>query len=87
MPPATGYDLIGTRQQAIVALLTTRSPYSSRWVPPPLQSFAVILLAWYGIRWIFGGDNTIVGGFAFEGLAVARPCRFESYLPHEPLNY
>ena len=63
MPPVTGYDPIGTVQQAIVSLLTTHEPTFIALGSRLFASFAVILLAWYGIRWMFSADAG--GGRAF----------------------
>jgi hypothetical protein len=70
MPPATGYDPIGTVQQAIVSLLNTNEPLFLAMGTRLFMSFAVILLAWYGIRWMFGGDNTAVRAFGFAKLLL-----------------
>src|SRR3954469_8792934 len=70
MPPATGYDPIGTVQQAVVSLLNTNEPIFLAMGTRLFMSFAVILLAWYGIRWMFGGDNTAVRAFVFAKLLI-----------------
>ena len=57
MPPATGYDPIGTVQQAIVSLLNTNEPLFLAAGARLFRSFAIILLAWYGIRWMLGGGD------------------------------
>jgi TrbL/VirB6 plasmid conjugal transfer protein len=73
MPPSTGYDPIGTVQQAITALLTTNEPVFLTIGARLFRSFAVILLAWYGIRWMLGaGDpGERVLGFARLLLVIA----------------
>ena len=73
MPPTTGYDPIGTVQQAITALLTTNEPTFIALGARLFRSFAVILLAWYGIRWMLGaGDHgERVFGFARLLLVIA----------------
>jgi type IV secretory pathway VirB6-like protein len=73
MPPQTGYDPIGTVQQAIVALLNTHEPLFLDIGTRLFMSFAVILIAWYGIRWMFGGDHAgdRVLGFAKLLLYIA----------------
>jgi TrbL/VirB6 plasmid conjugal transfer protein len=65
MPPATGYDPIGTVQQAIVALLNTNEPTFVDIGARLFTSFAAILIAWHGIRWMLGGnDSERLFGFA-----------------------
>ena len=73
MPPATGYDPIGTVQQAIVSLLNTNEPLFLTTGARLFRSFAVILLAWYGIRWMLGGGDIgdRVLGFAKLLLVIA----------------
>ena len=70
MPPAAGYDPIGTVQQAIVSLLNTHEPLFLALGTHLFMSFAVMLIAWYGIRWMFGGDNTAVLTFGFAKLLL-----------------
>jgi TrbL/VirB6 plasmid conjugal transfer protein len=70
MPPSTGYDPIGTVQQAIVSLLNTHEPLFIDLGAHLFTAFAVILLAWYGIRWMFGGDSTVVRAFGFAKLLL-----------------
>src|SRR3954466_7922280 len=70
MPPATGYDPIGTVQQAIVSLLNTNEPVFLAMGTRLFMSFAIILIAWYGIRWMFGGDSTVVRAFGFAKLLL-----------------
>jgi hypothetical protein len=57
MPPQTGYDPIGTVQQAIVSLLNAHEPLFIDIGTRLFTAFAVILLAWYGMRWMLGGDH------------------------------
>jgi hypothetical protein len=72
MPPATGYDPIGTVQQAIVSLLDTNEPTFIAIGGHLFMSFAAILIAWYGIRWMLGGgDNERLFGFAKLLLVIA----------------
>ena len=72
MPPATGYDPIGTVQQAIVALLTTNEPAFIEIGTRLFVSFAAILIAWYGTRWMLGGHDTErLFGFAKLLLIIA----------------
>jgi len=63
MPPTSGYDPIGTVQQAIVSLLNTHEPLFLTLGTRLFMSFAVILITWYGIRWMFGGDGNGVRAF------------------------
>jgi type IV secretory pathway VirB6-like protein len=72
MPPATGYDPIGTVQQAIVALLDTNEPAFIAIGARLFTSFAAILIAWYGVRWMLGGhDGERLFGFARLLLIIA----------------
>jgi hypothetical protein len=50
MPPVTGYDPIGTVQQAIGSLLSTQEPAFLGIGNRMFLSFAAILLSWQGIR-------------------------------------
>jgi type IV secretory pathway VirB6-like protein len=50
MPPVTGYDPIGTVQQAIASLLTTQEPAFLGIGNRMFLAFAAILLSWQGIR-------------------------------------
>jgi hypothetical protein len=70
MPPATGYDPIGTVQQAITALLTTNEPTFIALGARLFRSFAVILLAWYGIRWMLGAADPGERIFGFARLLL-----------------
>lgn len=70
MPPTTGYDPIGTVQQAIVSLLSTNEPVFIAMGSRLFTSFAVILLAWYGIRWMFGGGEPGERVFGFARLLL-----------------
>jgi hypothetical protein len=70
MPPTTGYDPIGTVQQAITALLTTNEPTFIALGARLFRSFAVILLAWYGIRWMLGAADTGERVFGFAKLLL-----------------
>jgi hypothetical protein len=73
MPPSTGYDPIGTVQQAIVALLNANEPLFIETGLHLFTSFAAILVAWYGIRWMFaaGGDDERLFGLAKLLLVIA----------------
>jgi hypothetical protein len=70
MTPTTGYDPIGTVQQAIVSLLNTHEPVFLAIGTRLFMSFAVVIIAWSGIRWMFGGDNTGVRAFGFARLLL-----------------
>jgi hypothetical protein len=70
MPPTTGYDPIGTVQQAITALLTTNEPTFIALGARLFRSFAVILLAWYGIRWMLGAADPGERIFGFARLLL-----------------
>jgi hypothetical protein len=50
MPPATGYDPIGTVQQAILSLLTTQEPAFLGIGNRMFLSFAAILIMWQGVK-------------------------------------
>ena len=72
MPPSTGYDPIGTVQQAIVSLLNANEPTFVGIGTRLFTSFATILIAWYGIRWMLGGtDGEGHYGFARLLLVIA----------------
>jgi len=70
MPPASGYDPIGTVQQAIVSLLNTNEPLFLAIGTRVFMSFAVVLLAWYGIRWMLAGDGAAGGVYGFAKLLL-----------------
>jgi hypothetical protein len=69
MPPTT-YDPIGTVQQAIVALLNANEPFFIDIGVRLFTSFATILIAWYGIRWMLGGSNDRERMFGFAKLLL-----------------
>jgi len=72
MPPSTGYDPIGTVQQAIVSLLNANEPAFIAIGTRLFTSFAAILIGWYGIRWMLGGhDGERLYGFAKLLLMIA----------------
>ena len=50
MPPISGYDPIGTVQQAIASLLSTQEPQFIAIGTRMFLSFATIVLAWHGMR-------------------------------------
>jgi hypothetical protein len=66
MPPVTGYDPIGTVQQAIAALLATQEPEFLGIGNRMFLAFAAILLSWHGVRmmlaWRQSGEHMY--GFA-----------------------
>ena len=70
MPPSTAYDPIGTVQQAIVSLLNSNEPFFIDVGGRLFTSFAVILLAWYGIRWMLGGGDQGAKVFGFAKLLL-----------------
>jgi hypothetical protein len=70
MPPASGYDPIGTVQQAIASLLNTNEPLFIAMGARLFTSFAVILLAWYGIRWMLGAGDPGERVFGFARLLM-----------------
>jgi hypothetical protein len=70
MPPSSGYDPIATVQQAIVALLTTNEPEFLAIGSRLFTSFAIIMLAWYGIRMMFAGGDTGERIFGFAKLVL-----------------
>src|SRR5436305_6333464 len=57
MPPQTSLNLVPTVQQAITSLLTTYEPEFLRFGYSLFLSFAVILIAWHGIRMMFSGEH------------------------------
>ena len=73
MPPRSGYDPIGTVQQAITALLSTQEAQFIGIGNRMFQSFATIMIAWYGIRmmlaWRQSGEHMF--GFAKLMLIIA----------------
>ena len=70
MPPTATYDPIGTVQQAIVALLNANEPFFIDIGVRLFTSFAAILIAWYGIRWMLGGSNDRERMFGFAKLLL-----------------
>jgi type IV secretory pathway VirB6-like protein len=57
MPPQPALNLVPTVQQAITNLLTTYEPEFLRFGYTLFLSFALILIAWQGIRMMFSGDG------------------------------
>jgi hypothetical protein len=70
MPTSASYDPIGTVQQAIVALLNANEPFFIDIGARLFTSFATILIAWYGIRWMLGGSNDRERMFGFAKLLL-----------------
>ena len=70
MPPATGYDPIGTVQQAITALLATQEPQFLGIGHRMFLSFATILLAWHGIRMMLAWRQSGEHMFSFAKLLL-----------------
>ncbi len=64
MPPQPALNLVPTIQQAITTLLTTYEPEFLRFGYNLFLSFAVILIAWQGIRMMFTRDG--LGDQMFE---------------------
>src|SRR6188472_2711529 len=58
MPPVTGYDPIGTVQQAITSLLSTQEPAFLSIGNRMFLAFATILLTWQGIGMMFAARQT-----------------------------
>lgn len=57
MPPQPPLNLVPTIQQAISTLLTTREPEFLRFGYSLFVAFATILIAWQGIKMMFGRDG------------------------------
>ncbi len=53
MPPRAALNLLPTIQQAITSLLTTHEPEFLRFGYGLFMAFAVIVIAWHGIRLMF----------------------------------
>jgi hypothetical protein len=63
-------DLVPTIQQAITNLLLTYEPEFLRFGYRLFMSFAVILLAWHGIKMMFGGERLAEQMFEFAKLLL-----------------
>src|SRR5829696_2744488 len=63
-------NLLPTIQQAIAGLLTTYEPEFLRFGYRLFVSFAVILLAWHGIKMMFGGERLGEQMFEFAKLLL-----------------
>lgn len=70
MPTHPSLDLIPTIQQAITSLLLTYEPEFLRFGYRLFLSFAVILIAWHGIRAMFSGDGLGEQMFDFAKLLL-----------------
>src|SRR5256885_3224930 len=87
MPPQPALNLMPTIQQAITTLLTTYEPEFLRFGYSLFLSFAVILIAWNGIRIMFSGEglNDQLFDFAklllFISFGYALIAFYESPLP------
>src|SRR5215510_152638 len=63
-------DLVPTIQQAIANLLLTYEPEFLRFGYRLFVSFAVVLLAWHGIKMMFGGERLGEQMFEFAKLLL-----------------
>src|SRR5229473_1894037 len=70
MPPVTGYDPIGTVQQAITSLLSVQEPQFVGMGTRMFLSFATILLAWHGIRMMLAWRQSGEQLFSFAKLLL-----------------
>ena len=70
MPPQPALNLVPTVQQAITNLLTTYEPEFLRFGYSLFLSFAVMLIAWQGIRMMFSGDGLADQMFDFAKLLL-----------------
>src|SRR5258708_34880225 len=70
MPPTTGYDPIGTVQQAITGLLSTQEPQFIAIGNRLFLSFATILLVWHGIRLMLAWRQSGEHMFSFAKLLL-----------------
>jgi hypothetical protein len=68
--PTTGYDPIGTVQQAITSLLTTQMPQFLGIGNRMFVSFATILLVWHGIRMMLAWRESGEHMFSFAKLLL-----------------
>jgi len=87
MPPRAALNLLPTIQQAITSLLTTHEPEFLRFGYGLFMAFAVIVIAWHGIRLMFSheGLNDQMFEFAklllFVSIGYALITFYESPLP------
>ena len=70
MPPFTGYDPIATVQEAITLLLRTQEPAFIEIGNRMFMSFAAIVLAWHGIRWMLSTRPASEQMFGFARLVL-----------------
>ena len=70
MPPTSGYDPIGTVQQAITSLLSTQEPQFIGIGNRMFLSFATILLVWHGIRLMLAWRESGEHMFSFAKLLL-----------------
>jgi hypothetical protein len=70
MPPATGYDPIGTVQQAITNLLAVQEPQFVGIGNRMFLSFATIMLAWQGMRMMLAWRQSGEHMFSFAKLLL-----------------
>jgi hypothetical protein len=70
MPPVTGYDPIGTVQQALTNLLSTQEPQFIAIGNRLFLAFATILLVWHGIRLMLAWQHTGEHMFGFAKLLL-----------------
>jgi type IV secretory pathway VirB6-like protein len=87
MPPRAALNLLPTIQQAITSLLTTHEPEFLRFGYELFMGFAVVVIAWHGIRLMFSheGLNDQLFDFAklllFVSIGYALITFYESPLP------
>jgi hypothetical protein len=70
MPPTTGYDPIGTVQEAIMSLLQTQMPQFLGIGNRMFVSFATILIVWHGIRMMLAWRESGEHMFSFAKLLL-----------------
>jgi hypothetical protein len=70
MPSQGSLELIPTIQQAITNLLLTYEPEFMRFGYRLFMSFAIILIAWHGIKMMFGGERLGEQTFEFAKLLM-----------------
>lgn len=70
MPPTTGYDPLGTVQEAIMGLLQTQMPQFLGIGNRMFLSFATILIAWHGIRMMLAWRESGEHMFSFAKLLL-----------------
>jgi hypothetical protein len=70
MPDYPALELIPTIQQAITSLLLTYEPEFMRFGRGLFMSFAVVLIAWHGIKVMYGGEGLGEQMFDFAKLLL-----------------